>query len=766
MYKFLSAFFLLLSSIVYSQTYTVSGHITDQTTGESLLFADCYDTMSNRGTTTNAYGYYSLSLSKGKIHLKVSYLGYKTTEKSFVLSRDTILALSLVPISEKLGEVMIDKQESIHKQTLMGKITVPISTIKKIPSFVGETDLMKSLSYLPGITTGKEGYSNIFVRGGDRGQNLILLDGIKLYNTNHIGGFLSLINSDILKQVDIYKGGFPARYGGRASSIIDIYTKDGNSRTLNGKFSIGVLASSILLEGPFNHKTSYYFAARTSYYDLFTLKNRRIYKKTGRNGYFGYTIFDINSKINWKFSDTNNMSFSFYTGHDFQSAADEVLSIREDDKSYSKSRIHNTGVSLNHYYAFHSKWFLKNTLSFSNYSTSLENGEKDATRDYNYRTSSNINDITWQGRLEFYPNTVHRIKTGVEASYYYFIPGVQTISSEIESTNHTTTSGFTKSITSFEANIYLEDEIKLSKKTRLNLGLRGTVYKPKDTAFYRIEPRMSFRWLVNDHLSLKANYTVMNQYNHALIKNYQGFEEEIWLSATKDLIPQRASQFSSGVFYSNTSKNIAISLESYYKKMSNLLEYHSPTTDADNLNNIENIVAKNGRGEAYGFEIQFKKETKRFTGSLNYTLAWNYRQFDNLNNGIKYPFIYDRRHNLTFLTSYKLDKYYTLTSSFNLASGTRVTLPVGYVKPDDFSEAYFVYSSINNGKLPLYHRLDMAISRVRENKKGKKRQVSLNIYNVYARHNAVSIYFDENTGKIKQRSLFSIIPSLSYTLEF
>ena len=766
MYKFLSAFFLLLSSIVYSQTYTVSGHVTDQTTGESLLFADCYDTMSNRGTTTNAYGYYSLSLSKGKIHLKVSYLGYKTTEKSFVLSRDTILALSLVPISEKLGEVVIDKQGSIHKQTLMGKITVPISTIKKIPSFVGEIDLMKSLSYLPGITTGKEGYSNIFVRGGDRGQNLILLDGIKLYNTNHIGGFLSLINSDILKQVDIYKGGFPARYGGRASSIIDIYTKDGNSRTLNGKFSIGVLTSSILLEGPFNHKTSYYFAARTSYYDLFTLKNRRIYKKTGRNGYFGYTIFDINSKINWKFSDTNNMSFSFYTGHDFQSAADEVLSIREDDKSYSKSRIHNTGVSLNHYYAFHSKWFLKNTLSFSNYSTSLENGEKDATRDYNYRTSSNINDITWQGRLEFYPNTVHRIKTGVEASYYYFIPGVQTISSEIESTNHTTTSGFTKSITSFEANIYLEDEIKLSKKTRLNLGLRGTVYKPKDTAFYRIEPRMSFRWLVNDHLSLKANYTVMNQYNHALIKNYQGFEEEIWLSATKDLIPQRASQFSSGVFYSNTSKNIAISLESYYKKMSNLLEYHSPTTDADNLNNIENIVAKNGRGEAYGFEIQFKKETKRFTGSLNYTLAWNYRQFDNLNNGIKYPFIYDRRHNLTFLTSYKLDKYYTLTSSFNLASGTRVTLPVGYVKTDDFSEAYFVYSSINNGKLPLYHRLDMAISRVRENKKGKKRQVSLNIYNVYARHNAVSIYFDENTGKIKQRSLFSIIPSLSYTLEF
>jgi len=755
-------FFMYFSNTIRSQTHTITGKVTDKETGEALLYAECVDTISKKGTTTNAFGFYSLSLPNKKIILSVSYMGYQTIKKSIYIDKDTIINIKLKPLVEQLEEVVVNKSIPIHKQTLMGKINISVSTIKAIPSFVGETDLMKSLTFLPGITNGKEGYSNIFVRGGDRGQNLVLLDGIKLYNTNHVGGFLSLFNSDILKHVDVYKGGFPARYGGRASSVIDIYTKEGNNKSFKGKFSLGLLTSSLLLEGPLKNDLSFYFAARSSYYDLFTLKQRKIYKRTGREGYWGYTIFDVNSKINWKLSETNSLSLSFYTGHDYQSSAEEVF---DNNKSYGKWRIHNTGIALNQYWNLHPKWFFKNTLAFSNYKTTLESIEEGDFY-YSYTTLSAINDYSLQSRLEYSPNTIHSIKFGIEANYYRFIPGLQTVISEDENSNINITTGFKKSITAFESNIYIEDEIKLKENVRLNIGIRAAYYKPKDTTFYRIEPRVSLRWLLNEDISIKANYTQMNQYNHALVNNYQGFEKEIWLAATKDLIPQKADQVSGGIFYSNPNEKWSFSVESYYKKMKNLLEYNSPPRDEDNMSNIENIVAKNGNGKAYGIEMQIKKNTGKVTGSLNYTLSRSYRQFNSINKGEEYPFIYDRKHNISLITSYKLDEFYTLTSSFNLSSGKPVTLPVGYVKQDNHLSGYFIYDGVNNRRLPLYHRLDLSLKRIKRSKKGNKREVSFNIFNVYARQNPVYIYYDSNTGKVKQKSLFSILPTISVSIEF
>lgn len=573
---------------------------------------------------------------------------------------------------------------------------------------------------------------------------------------------MSLFNSDILKHIDVYKGGFPARYGGRASSVIDIYTKEGSQKKIEGKFSLGVLTSSLLLEGPLEKKMSFYLATRVSYYDLFTLKKRKIYRKTGREGYWGYTIFDINSKINWQLSETNNLTLSYYTGHDYQSSADEALG---DNKSYGKWRIHNTGLSLSQYWNVYPKWFLKNTLAFSNYSTKVERiTEGDLY--FFQSTFSTINDYSLQSRLEYIPNTKHSFKAGIEASYYQFMPGVQTIESEEENSIINTTTGYTKNSKAVENNLYIEDEIKFSDKIRFNIGLRGTIYKPKDTIFYKLEPRLSFRWLANQNLSAKISYTQMNQYNHALINDYQGFEKEIWLAATKELAPQKADQISGGLFYANKDNKWEFSIESYYKKMSNLLEYHSPSTDADNLSNIEHVVAKNGKGKAYGMETQIKKTKGRLTGSINYTLSWNYRQFDSLNAGRKYPFIYDRRHDLSFLTSYKIGQYYTLTTNFILSSGKPVTLPVGYVKQDNHLSGYFIYGGVNNRRLPLYHRLDLSLKRIKRSKKGNKREVNFNIYNVYARQNPVYIYYDSYTGKVNQKSLFSILPTISVSVEF
>jgi hypothetical protein len=756
--------FLFFKINLIAQSFTISGKITDIKSGEPILFADCFDEISFKGTNTNAYGIYSLSLPKGTIQLTVSHINYEKFTKQIFIDKDTLINLSLQPIVENLDEVVIQHKIPIHKQTLMGKINIPVQSVKEIPSFAGETDLMKALTYLPGITNGKEGYSNIFVRGGDRGQNLILLDGMKLYNTNHIGGFLSLINSDILKHIDIYKGGFPARYGGRASSVIDLYTIDGNKKKFGGKFNLGLLTSSFLLEGPLTKKVSFFSSARSSYYDLFTLKKRRVYNKTGREGYFGYTIFDINTKIYWEKTETNNFSLSFYTGHDFQSTAEEVIN---NQKSLSHWKIHNTGVSLNQLWNFHPKWFIKNTLAFSNYKTTLENIEEDNFSFYKYNTISNINDLSFQSRISFSPNTKHNIKGGVEASYYIFKPGVQTIESENQNENYTNTSGFISYINAFETNFYIEDEIKLSKKTRLNIGARYSVYKAKDTVYKKLEPRISLRMLINNNLSFKANYTEMNQFNHTLVNNYFGFERELWLASTKNIPPQKAKQLSGGLFYSSNDNIWNFSLETYFKKMSNLLVYQSPVYDEENLSNIENITAKNGKGNAYGIETQIERNSdQRFNGSINYTLSWNYRKFETLNEGIKYPSNYDRRHNLSVLANYKIDSYYTLSTNFNLSSGTPITMPIAYISEDDYNYGYFVYDKINNYRLPLYHRMDIAISRTKKNRKNKKRIVQLNIYNAYARQNPVYIYLDSNTGKVKQKSLFSIIPTLNYTYEF
>jgi outer membrane receptor for ferrienterochelin and colicin len=757
---------------LHAQHVTVSGFVKDAETGELLLFADCVDTLSKKGSTTNAHGFYSLSLPVGNVRIRASYLGYEQFVRSFTLSHDTTVNIELTPRSDKLSEVVINAYTPVREQVTMGKTTIPVKTLKAIPSFVGEPDLMKAISYLPGVSSGKEGYSNIYVRGGDRGQNLFLLDGVKLYNTNHVGGFLSLFNSDVIKQVDVYKDGFPARYGGRASSVIDVYTKDGTSGSLKGKFNLGLLYSSLMLEGGLRENMSYYMAVRASYYDLFTISARRKYRQTGLGEFSGYTFLDVNGKFNWRLSGKDKLSVIFFTGNDLQKTVEAMEYSAQTKHSIDRLKIQSTGISLTHTHVVNPKVFLKNNLGYSRYSNRIES-LRDA---YNYgsttsektTSSSMIDDITLQSRLEIIPNHRHAVKTGVEISHYRFVPGIQTSFYENENAQSLmdTTIGFTHSLTAYEGNVYLEDEIKLTDEIKFNLGMRGTGYFCKDTVYFRIEPRISFIWLMSGKWAFKANYTVLNQYNHVLVNNYYGFEKEIWLAATGELQPQKAKQISGGFFYGNNPRNMDISIELFYKKMTHLLEYKSPVRLEDNLNNIENITAKNGKGEAYGVEFQLKKEYRKITGSLNYTLSWNNRQFDELNNGAWFPFIYDRRHDLSLLTMWQITDRYSLNGNFVLSSGASCTLPVAYSATDQYVYQYYIYEKINNRRLPAYHRLDIALVRKGKTKKGRQKQFSINIFNVYARQNPVYVYYDVNTGKVYQKSLFSIIPTINYSVEF
>ncbi len=316
-----------------------------------------------------------------------------------------------------------------------------------------------------------------------------------------------------------------------------------------------------------------------------------------------------------------------------------------------------------------------------------------------------------------------------------------------------------------ESSIYAEDELSLGKYLKLNLGLRGTVYSTKDTAFYRLEPRISARLLLSEQISLKANYTKLNQYNHVLVNNNFGFEKEIWLAATKNLLPQQAQQVSAGIFYGNELIGLDISVEGFYKTMKNLLEYKSPVNEDENFNNIENIAAKEGKGKAYGLEFQIKKEFEKFNVNLSYTISRNFRQFEELNNGKEFPFIYDRLHDLSIVTIWQISERYSFSSNFVLSSGMPFTLPIGFSKTDDFFHNYYIYEDLNNRKLPMYHRLDISIVRKRKTKRGHISSIALNVFNVYARQNPVYIYYNNNTGKVYQKSLFSIIPTLTYTFQ-
>jgi len=766
MKKYMLWVFLCSPVSVFAQNANLNGFVKDAETGEALLFANCAELLSKTGVSTNAYGYFSISLPLGEASLKTSYIGYESGVLDLFLTGDTAIVISLKPKADEIDEIVINAHASVKEQALMGKTNVPVKTIKAVPSFLGEPDVLKAICFIPGVATGKEGFSHIYVRGGDRGQNLILLDGMKLYNTSHVGGFISLFNSDVIKHVDVYKGGFPAHYGGRTSSVIDIYTKDGNeAKRFGGKINLGLLNSGFMIEGSPHNDVSYLFAARSSYYDLFNIPAYREYRQTGEGDYWGYTFFDVNGKITWKSSPKTKLSISAFTGQDLQRTFEARGAALQ---STDRMNIYNTGFSVAVAYVLNPKLFFSNRIGYSAYHhnsrsfSKIENYGLVTTEKSN--TYSKIYDLTYNSSVEWTASNRHHVKTGVEATNYRFVPCVQTAFSEIENKIQTdTVIGVKSAVRSYEISIYGEDDITFSNQFKINAGLRATSYFCKDAEYFRVEPRFSLRWLFLSDFAAKMNYTVMNQFHHVVVNNTGGFEKEIWVAATGKLKPQNAEQASLGLFYGNDRRKTDISIEFFFKKMKNLVEYKNPVHGEVNWSKIESIMAVNGKGESYGMEFQYKKEMKNFNATIGYTLSRNNRQFDELNNGAVFPFMYDKTHDLSVLALWKISEKYSLAGIFSLATGTPVTLPVGYSANDELFYRYFIYESINNRRLPQYHRLDISLTRRIRMKNGNMRQFYINIFNVYARQNPVTVYY--NNGKVYQKSLFVIVPTIGYSFD-
>ena len=773
---------------------TISGYVRDAETGENLIGATIYDKNSKKGVITNVYGFYSLTLNTDSVHLTVSFVGYQAQEFNKPIKTNTEADFDLL-YSKVLDAVTVVGEEPIEESPQMGLINVPIKQIKQVPMILGEVDVLKALQLLPGIQGGTEGTSGIYVRGGGPDQNLILIDGVPVYNASHLFGFFSVFNADAINNVSVMKGGFPARYGGRLSSVIDISMKEGNNQKLGGIGSIGLISSKFMIEGPIkDENTSFIVSARRTYLDLLV----RPFMKASTDGdeVAGYFFEDFNAKINHRFSNKDRLYLSFYGGKDkFYSkyksnySFNNVTTDYEDEAGLKWGNI-ISALRWNH--LFSQKLFANITGTFSRYNFKVFEdyyrkevgpGINEVTEDaIEYR--SGIKDFALKVDFDYLPTPSHNFKFGVMGIHHTFTPEVFVYESNVETD---TVFGALKT-RALEFSAYAEDDITLSDRIRFNVGIHTSMFNIRKKTFSSLQPRLSGRFLIDRNSSIKVSYSMMRQFVHLLTNSSIGLPTDLWVPATDKLQPQKSWQ--AGLGLSRSMGSFEISIEGFYKKMDNLIAYkeggslnigslfeadeESVEIRKDGEDWEEKVVS--GEGDSYGLEFLVQRKAGRLSGWLGYTYSKTSRQFDDLNFGIRYPYRYDRRHDLSLVTVYEINDRVKFSGTWVYASGNVVSIPDSEFQPLDdlFFETFGHYSSSlknypsrNNFRMNPYHRLDLGISMSKKKRRGL-RTWSFGAYNSYSRRNPfyVDIRYDNGKKKYKQYSLFPIIPYMNYSFEF
>jgi len=785
MQKFvLSLLLILCASVLYAQKFTISGYVSDFKNGEKLIGASIYIKGTTVGTLSNPFGFYSLTLQKGKYEISYSLIGYGVDIREIMLDSNISLNVELnqeIQINEVT--VVADKVGSKVESSQMSEVKLSTETIKSIPAFLGEVDVIKAIQLLPGVQSGSEGSSGMYVRGGGPDQNLILLDGIPVYNVNHLFGFFSVFNADGINSVQLMTGGFPARYGGRLSSVLDISMKEGNNTGFHGTGSIGIIASRLTLEGPIiKDKMTFIISARRTYADILARPFIKAQNTPGEKLNMGYYFYDLNSKINYKFSDKSRIYLSAYMGSDKAYVKDEYESTYDNNYYYSKDDFDlkwgNIIAAFRWNYMFTNKLFSNTTISYSKYKflTEISQVSKNNNihEDYSFDYYSGIED--WAGKFELYyvPGTNHYIRTGISNTYHTFNPGVNAYKSNSQSEQMDTVIGNNK-IYGNEAFVYLEDEITFGK-FKSNLGIHASTFYVNSKFYYNIEPRISVRYLIKKNWSVKAAYTIMNQYIHLLTNSTIGLPTDLWLPVTDSVKPQHSVQYAIGSAISFNS-GLELSIEGYYKEMDNLIEYKEGasflTANEDWQRKIEI-----GKGWSYGVEFLIRKNLGKTTGWIGYTLAWTNRQFQNISYGEVFPAKYDRRHDISVVVTHKFNNKIDIGATWVYGTGTAATMATEqYSSASNFYDFPMLQSGIeyfgkrNNFRMPAYHRLDFSVN-FHKQKKWGKRTWSIGTYNTYNHQNPFFIYMSEdysnNVSKkeVRQVSLFPIIPSISYQFTF
>jgi outer membrane receptor for ferrienterochelin and colicin len=783
---FIPLLLLIFFGSMQAQNFTISGYVEDQSSGERLLNANVYNPQTLQGVITNNYGFYSLTISSDSLQLTYSYIGYQSQTIQIDLKKDTLINVLLVPVIN-IDEVVIsaEKAKSTVRSTQISMTELSAKEIKSIPVLFGEVDVLKALQLLPGVQSGNEGTSGIYVRGGGPDQNLILLDGVPVYNANHLFGFFSVFNPDAIQSVKLIKGGFPARYGGRLSSVLDIRMKDGNNKKFAAEGSVGVISSKLTVEGPiWKDKTSFIVSGRRTYIDmlaqpLIQLNNQR--NDLG-NSVGGYYFYDVTAKVNHRFSDKSRLYLSSYLGRDkaYLRLKDEGADyIWEDDFGLGWG---NQTTALRWNYVITPKLFSNTTVTYSKYNFNVAMETQETERDtlkqrFAFAYDSGIRDLAGKVDFDYLPNPNHSVKFGYNHIYHTFSPGVTIFQIEEESmANPVDTTFGNTDITANEMELYLEDDWELGTRFKVNLGLHASGFMVEDSSYYSLQPRVAARFMVNEKMSLKAAYSHMTQYIHLLTNSTIGLPTDLWVPSTALIKPQRSIQYALGVVY-EISEGIEISMEGYYKTMNNLIEYKEGASffsmDGDWEDKLEF-----GEGKAYGFEFLARKQYGKTSGWIGYTLSWSNRRFENISFGEWFPYRYDRRHDISIVLNKEITDNINLGVTWVYGTGNAVTLPLEkYASMSSFWNDFLYFNQVdyfekrNSYRMPAYHRLDIGINFNKEKKWGH-RTWSISVYNAYNRKNPFFLNFDQIRGAsgysetvLKQYSLFPIIPSLSYSFK-
>jgi outer membrane receptor for ferrienterochelin and colicin len=783
--------------------FTISGYLRDADSGEPLIGANIYEPGLNQGTSSNAYGFYSLTLQEGAVNILFSYLGYERESRQFRLDANKVLEVELTP-SLTLQEIVVTDRLPLATGP-SGSISsgefIP-EDMEAMPALGGESDILRLSYTLPGVQTGADGIGGMAVRGGNIDQNLILLDGVPVYNSTHLLGIYSVFNSSAIRSAQLVKGGFPARYGGRVSSVLDVRTKEGNNRQYSGEADIGLTSGKVSLEGPIvKGKSSFFISGRRSFTDFFSRPiSRYIRSNDNIEGELGYYFYDLNAKLNYYLSSKDKFYLSFYTGGDnYEDESQFGVSIGDSTLVEDSRQLvswGNTIAAFRWNHLFSNKLFLNTTATYSTFSyesfdffrnTIFVNFQPVESPYQLYQYASNNQDIALKMDFDFVPAPNHYIRFGAHATYHSFQPGAIAVDESFQLDSITLDSInllIEKSaLLSRELDFYFEDEWQVCSWMKTNFGARGSFLLVQGENRFYFQPRLLFSFLLREDLELSTAVGRTVQSLHLLTNSGIGLPRDLWVSATARIDPIDSWQTVLGLRY-RLPGGVEVSLEGYYKTLNNLITFREGSLTNIDGTNWQNKVSV-GRGWSYGLECLIEKKQGRLTGWLSYTLARSDRQFDDVNLGQEFPYKFDRRHNFNLLAAYALSKRWSISGGWTYSTGTATTLPRSTY---EFNQLNIVYSNLpplfpyvlnlsdngarNDLRLPDYHRLDLSV-RYKVQKKRWRHTFTAGVYNIYNRLNP--LYYQlanrpNDQGALEaqylQVSLLPVLPSVRYRADF
>lgn len=744
-----------------AQSFTISGTITDAASGEALIGANVVAIDAEQGTSTNTYGFFSLTLARrDSVAVLFSYVGYAPQLRKLFVSENLELQITLEQSTGVLPEITVnaarERTADNVRRTNVGIVEVPIWSIQNLPAVLGEQDVLKVIQLLPGVQSGDEGTTGYHVRGGAVDQNLVLLDEATVYNPSHLFGLFSTFNPSTLNNIRLIKGGFPANYGGRLSSMLDISMREGNSQRHVVHGGIGLLSTQLTVEGPLKRdRASFIASARRTYFDVLAAP---FVKGNNKNTYYFY---DVNAKVNYRFSTRDRAYLSFFTGRD--------------DADYTAPnalgygvRFGNSTATLRWTHIVNPKLFSTTTLLRNEYFIRM-NRKQD---EFYSQNLSAIEDYTARSEFQYMPNPSHDVRVGGMITRHRF-----------RSTGNAGNSGNSDPATgvelakiperlSTELAVYVNDRWEIGRRLGINAGVRLPYFSASSASYTYAEPRLSVRVGLADNASLKTSYTAMHQFVHLIPSTTASVPTDIWALSSQTIKPQRSQQVSLGYYMNMHNNEYEGSLEGYYKDMRNQVLFREGTQLLA-YEAIEDHVTF-GRGWSYGAELLVRRNTGRLTGWISYTLSWTEQRFSELNNGNSFPFKYDRRHNVALAASFELSDRWVLSGNFVYRTGSTYTLPTGRLFAAQggqlYQGVYFDYERVNNYRLGPHHRLDVSASYKLKPKFFKEAHLVFGAYNVYSHLNPYFVYIANDTPsglpESRQITLLPIVPSVSFEFQF